>query len=90
METEFELRRRGMLAYWREIQVNTFRSGRTPDFESSYSDTDPETNLRYVVLKDRCGNVCTIYRVSNQGQLRKLARIPKFMRTTNGQDVPLN
>jgi len=89
METEFELRRRGMLAFWREVQVNTYRSGRTPDFESSYSDTDPETDLRYVVMKDRLGNVCTVYRVSNQGQLRKLARIPKFMRTT-GQDTPFN
>lgn len=89
METEFELRRRGMLAFWREIQVNTFRSGRTPDFDSSYSDVDPETNRRYVVMKDRLGNVCTVYRVSNQGQLRKLARIPEFMRYTS-QDTPLN
>ena len=48
-----------------------------PDFEMSYVAFAKETGRSYVMLSNANGLVFAFYRIGNQGQLRRLVRLPK-------------
>ena len=48
-----------------------------PDFLMSYVAFAEETGRSYVMLSNSDGKVFAFYRIGNQGQLRRLVRLPK-------------
>lgn len=88
--SHFELKRRAMAAYWQTIGEGVFRAANEPSFNESYVEEDSATERIYIVLRDSHGNFIKVYRFNSNQALKTLARIPRFMRPTNGQTAPLN
>jgi hypothetical protein len=84
---DFTLKRRAMTAFWQTLGEGSLKY--EPSFAYSYVEEDPDNDRVYIALKDAHGNFIKLYRLNTNSQLKALARIPKFMRST-GQVIPFN
>ena len=81
-ESDFELVRRALVAFWQNVREGVIRRGHTPSFENSVAVIDTDTGREYVLLKDDQENVCAVFRITTTEQLRRLTRIPASLRAT--------
>jgi hypothetical protein len=83
MDNETKLKCRAFAGFYRALKSSPER---TPAWESSHVERDPATDHEYLALRDVHGRFVAVYRIGNQNQLKKLVRVPSFLRPTAQTD----